>query len=136
MLKMTGADKVMAGRALAARPWMMWQLGEDLGFETPAAFTGLRAPRTADEEGREYGRMLLRFIDHCENSFMIEAGVSESVTLRKIQFFIKTTHVWLEFGHALMAKASGCRDLKTLRAAVAEFFLVDQRMNAKTELRQ
>jgi tRNA-dihydrouridine synthase len=136
MLKITGADKVMAGRALAARPWMMWQLGEDLGFETPAAFAGLKAPRTADEEGREYGRMLLRFIDHCENSFMAKAGVSESVTLRKIQFFIKTTHVWLEFGHALMAKASGCRDLKSLRSAVSEFFLADQRMNAKTELRQ
>jgi tRNA-dihydrouridine synthase len=136
MMKQTGADKVMAGRALAARPWMMWQLGEELGFLEPAAFGGLKAPRTPEEEGREYGRMLLKFIDHCENYFMAEAGAGESVTLRKIQFFIKTTHVWLEFGHALMAKASGCRDLKTLRAAITEFFATEQRMNSKTELRQ
>jgi len=136
MMRLTGADKVMAGRALAARPWMMWQLGEELGFEAPELFANQKAPRTADEEGREYGRMLLKFIDHCEQHFMHEAGVSESVTMRKIQFFIKTTHVWLEFGHALMAKASGCKDLKSLRDAIAVFFANEQRMNAKTELRQ
>lgn len=136
MMKLTGADKVMAGRALAARPWMMWQLGEELGFEAPELFAGLKAPRTPEEEGVEYGRMLLKFIDHCELHFMQEAGVSEALTIRKVQFFIKTTHVWLEFGHALMAKASSCKDLPALRNAVKLFFMSEQRMNAKTELRQ
>ena len=136
MMKTTKADKVMAGRALAARPWMMWQLGEELGFTEPAAFAGLRAPRTPEDEGREYGKMLLRFIDNCEKYFMQEAGASEALTLRKIQFFIKTSHVWLEFGHALMAKASSCKDLNSLRLAVKEFFDAEQRMTAKTELRQ
>jgi tRNA-dihydrouridine synthase B len=45
MLNTTGADKVMAGRALAARPWMMWQLGEHLGFPAPKAFFGAKAPQ-------------------------------------------------------------------------------------------
>lgn len=136
MLKLTGADKVMAGRALAARPWMMWQMGEELGFENPEAFAGRQAPRTPEEEGQEYGRVLLKLIDNCEKHFMLDAGVAEALTLRKVQFYIKTTHVWLEFGHALMAKASGCRDLQSLRTMVAEFFKNEQRMNAKTELRQ
>jgi hypothetical protein len=59
-----------------------------------------------------------------------------SITLRKIQFYIRTTHVWLEFGHALMAAASGCKDLVTLKFKVAEFFQQEQRMSLRTELRQ
>lgn len=44
MLTTTGADKAMAGRALAARPWMLWQLGEKLNFENPSAFENQKAP--------------------------------------------------------------------------------------------
>ena len=35
MLAQTGCDLVMAGRALAARPWMLWQFGERRGFAAP-----------------------------------------------------------------------------------------------------
>jgi tRNA-dihydrouridine synthase B len=136
MLSETSADKVMAGRALAARPWMMWQLGEKMGFETPALLQGLRAPTTPEEEGLEYGRCLLRLIDYSEESFMEKAGASESITMRKLQFYIRTTHVWLEFGHALMAKTSRCQKLSELRIVVKEFFENEQRMNLRTELRQ
>ncbi len=136
MLNETKADKVMAGRALAARPWMVWQLGEKLNFEAPEAFAGLKAPQTPEEEGAEYGRALLKLIDYSEESFMHGAGASESITLRKIQFYIRTTHVWLEFGHALMAKASCCKDLNSLRNAVQLFFQNEQRMSLRTELRQ
>lgn len=136
MLKETQADKVMAGRALAARPWMMWQVGTALGFESPIGYEGLIPPQTPEEEGAEYGRCLLRLIDYCEESFMSGAGASESITLRKIQFYIKTTHVWLDFGHSLMAKASGCKTLVELRVAVTDFFSRPQAMCARTELRQ
>jgi len=136
MLSETKADKVMAGRALAARPWMMWQLGEHLGFESPKGFINKKAPQTPEEEGAEYGRCLLRFIDYCEESFMQKAAVAESLTLRKIQFYIRTTHVWLEFGHALMAKTSRAQTLNELRTAATEFFWQEQRMNSRTELRQ
>lgn len=136
MLSETKADKAMAGRALAARPWMMWQLGEQLKFETPVGYENKKAPQTPEEEGAEYGKCLLRFIDYCEESFMLEAGATESLTMRKIQFYIRTTHVWLEFGHALMAKTSRCQNLNDLRKAVVEFFSLEQRMNLRTELRQ
>lgn len=136
MLGETGADKAMAGRALAARPWMMWQLGEHLNFSTPSGFENLKAPQTPEEEGAEYGRCLLKFINYCEESFMLDAKVSESLTMRKVQFYIRTTHVWLEFGHALMAKASRCQSLAELRKVSADFFSQEQRMNLRTELRQ
>lgn len=136
MQQQTGADKVMAGRALAARPWMVWQLGEKLGFAEPVQFRGRKAPSDGYEEGVEYGRSLLKLIDYAEENFMIEAGASESLTLRKVLFHIRTTHVWLEFGHTLMAKTSRCQNLAELRVAVTEFFDSEQRMNARTELRQ
>lgn len=136
MLTETKADKAMAGRALAARPWMMWQLGEQLGFKNPVGYENKKAPQTPEEEGAEYGKCLLKFIDYCEESFIQEAGAAESLTLRKIQFYIRTTHVWLEFGHALMAKASRAHSLLDLRLLVVEFFAQEQRMNLRTELRQ
>lgn len=136
MLSETKADKAMAGRALAARPWMMWQLGESLNLAAPPGLENRRAPQTPEEEGHEYGKCLLRFIDYCEESFMLNANVTESLTMRKIQFYIRTTHVWLEFGHALMAKASRCQNLASIRTATVEFFSQQQRMNPRTELRQ
>ncbi len=136
MIQQTGADKVMAGRALAARPWMMWQLGEKLGFAAPTKFTGQVAPATPEAEGAEYGHCLLRLIDYAEENFMLEAGASESLTMRKILFYIKTTHVWLEFGHTLMAWASRCKSISELRICVQQFFGTEQRMNSHTELRQ
>ncbi len=136
MMNETKADKVMAGRALAARPWMMWQLGEKLGFETPAAFANQQAPKTPTEEGAEYGRALLKLIDYSEESFMQDAGASESITLRKMQFYIRTTHVWLEFGHTLMAMCSRCQNLNDLKIAIVQFFKDEQSMYPRTELRQ
>jgi len=136
MLTETKADKVMAGRALAARPWMMWQLGEILDFEAPVGFEHKKAPQTPEAEGAEYGKCLLKFIDYCEESFMQEAGATEALTLRKIQFFIRTTQVWLEFGHTLMAKCSRAQNLSDLRNIVVDFFKQEQRMNLRTELRQ
>jgi tRNA-dihydrouridine synthase len=38
MLGETGCDSVMVGRALAARPWLLWQVGEKLGLKPPAVF--------------------------------------------------------------------------------------------------
>lgn len=136
MLSETNADKAMAGRALAARPWMMWQLGERLNFEAPAGLENRKAPQTPEEEGKEYGRCLLKLIDYCEESFMLHANVTESLTIRKILFYIRTTHVWLEFGHALMAKTSRSQNLNEIRNASIEFFSQEQRMNLRTELRQ
>jgi tRNA-dihydrouridine synthase len=129
MKEETGCDMVMSGRALAARPWMMWQVGEKLGFDNPENQIG-KAPQTSLEEGQEYGKALLRYIDYCGEYF------PENLALRKIGFYIRTTHVWLDFGHAAYALSTTCSDLATLRLKMRQFFEQPIEMKPYTELRQ
>ncbi len=136
MLSETNCDGVMAGRALAARPWMVWQLGEKLNFESPVAYQNQKAPMTDIEEGTEFGRMLLMYIELTEFYFKEKIKMSEGLILRRILFFIKTTHVWLEFGHTLMAHSTRAKTLDELKIYVNNFFKNEQRMYQRTELRQ
>jgi len=125
----TGCDLVMSGRALAARPWLLWQVGEKLGFAPPKGREG-SAPSTREEEGAEYGRTLLQMIDECEKIF------SPDLALRKIRFYLRTTHVWLAFGHTLTALSHKAENLNQLRESVHTFFAQPQEMVPRTELRQ
>jgi tRNA-dihydrouridine synthase B len=129
MKESTGCDLVMSGRALAARPWMLWQVGERLGWDPPVGMSG-RAPQTPEEEGQEYGRAVIKMIDYCEQAF------TPDLALRKFKFYLKTTHVWLDFGHALCSLASGCQDISTLREKISAFFEQKVEMKPCTELRQ
>lgn len=125
----TGCDLVMSGRALAARPWMFWQVSERLGLGVPEGKTGL-APKTPIEEGAEYGRALLRLIDECAAIF------PPDLAMRKIRFYVRTTHVWLLYGHHLVALAHKASHIDELKNSVNIFFNQDQEMVARTELRQ
>jgi tRNA-dihydrouridine synthase B len=126
----TDCDAVMIGRALTARPWLLWQLGEKLGFETPTAFAGSRAPVTPVEEGAEYGRSLLRLLSLMEEHFTEELG------LRKFRFYVKTGAPWLLFGHDLHARTTSARSWIEMRAMLEQFFSREHEMTARTELRQ
>lgn len=130
MYRETGCDLVMAGRALAARPWMMWQVGESLGMPAPIGREGEQAPRTPEEEGREHGRTLLRWIDLSREVFTDELG------LRKFRFHVRTTAPWLEYGHTLMSLSTKAKNLDEARVYVEEFFSVPQAMSPKTDLRE
>ncbi|MFN7453926.1 MAG: tRNA-dihydrouridine synthase family protein [Pseudobdellovibrionaceae bacterium] len=137
MKSQTGCDLVMSGRALAARPWMVWQLGEAMGFTMPESELFLneqgvrrRAPQTPEEEGAEYGRSLLKFIDYCEEYF------PENYGIRKFRFHVKMTSVWLQFGHALFALTTRAETYQKQREFVAEFFSIPQEMNPRTDLRE
>ncbi|MEK6775226.1 MAG: tRNA-dihydrouridine synthase family protein [Bdellovibrionota bacterium] len=129
MKQETNCDLAMSGRALAARPWMFWQVGEKLGMPAPKGRQGF-APKTGEEEGVEYGHVLLQFIDECELIF------SADLALRKVRFYIRTTHVWLVFGHSLVGLAHKAQNLDQLRVLVREFFEMPQVMVQRTELRQ
>ncbi len=128
MLDQTGCDMVMIGRALAARPWLLWQVGEELGWPAPEGKFG-SAPRSPEEEGAEMGRSLLRLIDFMEIYFALNLG------LRKFQFYLRTTHSWLMFGHALHAKSMRAQSYDDLRGLTREFFSQPQSMTEKTDLR-
>jgi tRNA-dihydrouridine synthase B len=129
MLEQTGVERVMAGRALTARPWLMWQVGNRLGFANPEGLVG-HPPFSPTEEGEEYGRALHFFIDAVESILPNELG------LRKIRFFVKTGSVWLEYGHTLYSLISKCQSFDELREVNAKFFSQTQKMISKTELRQ
>lgn len=129
MLDSTGCDMVMAGRVLTARPWLFWQLGEALGWETPENQNG-NAPSTAEEEGREYGKSLLRLLE------LMEEDLPEPLAIRKFQIHVKTGAVWLPFGHDLYSKMTKAKSFEQARSTVEKFFSVPHKMYQKTELRQ
>lgn len=120
----TGCDMVMAGRALAARPWMVAQIAQDMGFDV-----GFVA-RTSEEEAIEYGLCLLKFI-HLSRKYF-----GDNLALRKINFYLRTTTPWLEFGHSLIGIGQKAKSTEELEVAVADFFKYSHRMTAYTELRQ
>src|SRR5262245_13331360 len=78
----TGCDGVMVARAATARPWIFWQVGEALGWPPPPGREGQRAPATPEEEGSEYGRALLFFLDRLEERFTTEEA------LKRLRFFV------------------------------------------------
>jgi tRNA-dihydrouridine synthase B len=129
MRAQTGCELVMAGRALAARPWLMWQVGEDLGWPSPPGFGGF-APRTPEEEGTAYGRVLLRLIDLSELYF------GEDLALRKVRFWIRTTCCWLFYGQNLIQISTKAKNLREMRTFVGELFSNPMPMVPRTDLRQ
>jgi tRNA-dihydrouridine synthase len=124
----TGCDGVMVARAATARPWIFWQIGEELGFLPPAGREGEQAPRTPEEEGREYGRALRFFVDR------LEAWFTPEESMRRLRFFVAWGHRWLPFGHHLWAQMTKARDLPQSRAALDGFFQHPHAMLPRTGL--
>jgi tRNA-dihydrouridine synthase B len=130
MLSQTGCDSVMIGRALLARPWLLWQLGEKLGFSAPPGLSHRHAPATPYEEGAEYGAAALHKLELLEKYFDFENG------FKRFKFHLRMTCGWLEFGHALSASCSRAKNYSDLRATVLTFFSAQQKMYARTNLRE
>ncbi|MFN9068899.1 MAG: tRNA-dihydrouridine synthase, partial [Bdellovibrionales bacterium] len=130
MKEQTGCDLVMSGRGLAARPWMLWQLAEDQALEMPDELRHREAPRSSVEEGAEYGRALQKLIQFSGEAF------SEDLALRKLRFYIRTTSVWLLFGHTLVSISTKAKNLTELQSMSLDFFKQPQEMTGWTELRQ
>ncbi len=129
MLSTTGCQGVMVGRALTARPWLMWQVGEALGFETPSGCSGV-APQTPYEEGAEYGRSLLILLHFLSTVY------PPLKLKKKFMYHVKTSHWWLQFGHTLFSELSGADDVPKLERIIRKFFSQPQAMNQKTSLRE
>ena len=130
MLSQTQCDMVMVGRALLARPWLMWQLGEKLGFAPPPGREGESAPQTPEEEGREFGRVVQSLTTEMFRVFKPE------LAMRKFRFYLRHSAVWLEFGHELERVAANAQDEESLRVSLADFFNYSHRLCSRTQLRQ
>ena len=129
LLRQTGCDGVMIGRAAVARPWIFWQLGEALGLPDPPACAGERAPRDGYEEGAEFLRAFERFVDVAEPRFLPRDA------RKRVNFFVHWGARWLDFGHELWRRISGAADLPECRERARSFFARAQRMTSRTVLR-
>lgn len=84
-------DGAMIARAAIARPWIFWQIAEDLGLTSPQ---DPKAPRTEDEEGQLYWQAASRFLQ-----FLVQYAKNEIEILENFRFFAAIGGKWLPFGH-------------------------------------
>ena len=139
MLEQTQCDAVMVGRALTARPWLLWQWADRHGWPNPPGREGERPPNTPEEEAQEMGQSLIRLIDELTLAHPLNrngAKWSESLLLRKYRFYLRNACPWLEFGHTLEARVSRAANVDQAKDITAEFFAAESlRLSARTELR-
>lgn len=128
LLRETGCDGVMIGRASVARPWVYWQIAEALGLPPPVGRECDAAPADGLAEGTEYARALEHFIDVCERTF------TPADAIKRLRFFVHWGGRWLDFGHELWRQMTNVRGLDDARAVARDFFSVPQRMSARTTL--
>ncbi len=129
LLRRTGCDGVMIGRAATARPWLVWQIGEALGWPAPPSRSSECAPRDGLEEGLEYPRALGLFLDTADGLF------PPAIALRRARFLTNWSGRWLEFGHEFWKRVTRCEDTTAIRAVAGGFFAGPIRMFGRTELR-
>lgn len=112
-----GVDGVMIGRAITARPWLLWQIAEDLGYqERPHAFPDGKAPRTPDEEGDFYLQSLLLLISRLQHHFS-----NPTKQLKKLRFYVITSQKWLFFGHSFYGRLMKCKTLEEAAEFVSAY---------------
>jgi len=121
MFSSTKCDRVMMGRALLAKPWLV-------GFGVEEAEKNF--PQNPSEEAQLYGRFLLRALDFAEEFYV------ESWTLRKMKFLIYHSSPWLDYGHTLYANTCKAADTKQMRWQIEEFFKWNPLMRDRTDLRR
>lgn len=116
MLDETGCDRVMVGRALLAKPWLIASVA---GYHD-------RVPKSAEEESAYYGRFLNRVLE------LMREHYEEVDGMKKLRFLVYHSSVWLEFGHTLYAKIKNAPHYEAAKAVLENFFERPQRAFSKT----
>jgi len=110
-------DGAMIARAATARPWILWQLAQKLNYyDKPKNRWETSPPWTAEEEGQEYFRAVLRF------SCLLESYFGDTpFALKKLTFFVAHGSRWLLFGHAFFHGVKRCQNLVHVRDFVNDY---------------
>ncbi len=116
-----GCAGAMIARAATARPWIFWQIAEDLGLDVkPPGRESELAPRTPAEEAQEFYRAFLRLIDLVEFYFGEGDGVEE-YGLQKLRFFAATASKWFMFGHSFWRLTTKSKTFDEMRERVTHY---------------
>ncbi len=95
MLEQTHCDAVMIGRALTCKPWIITQYAHRMNYELEQEQIDL-IPKSPEEEFSRYCDFLIDFVNNCFLFF------EPHEAMKRIRFFIRVGHVWINFGHSLV----------------------------------
>lgn len=113
MRENTKCDRVMIGRAMMAKPWLIRNEPE------PDAYT----------QGDWYGKFLKSILEKMKMHY------PESIGLRKMLFLIVTSKPWIEYGEYLYGRVMSSKNYDELGFALDAFFDKKQKVISKTLLR-
>lgn len=118
MLKETECARVMVGRALLAKPWL-------IAYEPGTKLLGMNDA----DEAMSYFHFLSRVLQISREIYTEEKG------LRKLRFLLYHGSVWLEYGHTLYAQIKNAASYDDAENVLCAFFASPKRMFKRTSLR-
>lgn len=130
ILKDLDVDGAMIARAAAARPWIIWQIAERLGYEgKPLGRENDSAPADGEAEVEEFLRACQTFLDLLCQYFTDEEDIHH-----RFCFFVATASKWLPFGHHFWRKCFKAKQIPALREQIQRHNLGDQPMYQRVNL--
>jgi tRNA-dihydrouridine synthase B len=115
LFEIGGVDRVMIGRALMAKPWLL---------------SGLTSEPSREEQGALFGKFLKLVLKYTREKYDEPAG------LRRFRFLSVQARPWVEYGEFLVGRVQAARNYSELEENLDIFFRQDQRIMGRTELRQ
>jgi tRNA-dihydrouridine synthase len=113
MFQESGCDRVMVGRAMMAKPWLIRNEPEP----------------DAETQGIWYGEFLLTVLREMRENYAWDAG------RRRMLFLIVWGKPWVEFGEYLQGRIQASKDYDSMEAAIRKFFSQPQRILKRSSLR-
>jgi tRNA-dihydrouridine synthase B len=113
MFEETGCDRVMIGRALIVKPWLI-RGGPDPDVDT---------------QGELYGQFLKSVLRKSREHYPEAAG------MRRMRFLAVQGRAWVEFGEYLCGRLHAAQNYEQMASALELFFSQKQRIVKRTELR-
>jgi tRNA-dihydrouridine synthase B len=113
MFQESGCDRVMVGRAMMAKPWLIRNEPEP----------------DAETQGAWYGEFLLHVLSEMREYYPWVAG------RRRMLFLIVWGKPWIEFGEYLQGRIQAAADYDGMEAAIRKFFSQPQRILKRSSLR-
>jgi nifR3 family TIM-barrel protein len=117
VVKNLKCDGAMIGRAATVRPWIFWQIAEQLNIPgTPPGREDQKAPQTPEEEASEYYHAIVKYID-----ILLFYFKETEYALQKARFFAAIGSRWFLFGHSFWRITMKAKSLHEMRVAIQDY---------------